>query len=389
MSALVASRLVGQSPMFPAERMPLRPLPTARVRWLLRAAFSVPYVTLAVLSALSMSTPLLERTGNQATFDRATAAIDAGVVQAIGQLYPLLSGVLLRFIPFGVHGAAVLGGVAAGVLLQLLAQAMLRRGIPMRKVVVFTVALGANPLYAFVALNDLQAFLGIALFALAITDMVRFFAHGDTQAGFRAGLSLMVSTLVDPMGLVYVIIVLLTAPLLELARSGQHGARRANTMVLMFPSVAVTVSVAVLDLIVLRDPFAALRRTVHVSGARLAEMQQAFSTFDGLLLVTMVVAGCGLALLVRRPGAIVIVIALFGGLVFGYAIGLIPFASAGNTFVTMLAVAIAILPRASSRVTSALVLVIAALQVPLAWVGAFQREVVVEWMPALVAVVSA
>jgi hypothetical protein len=357
------------------------------VRWLLRAAFAVPYVVLALIAAQTTPTTLLGLTGNQATLDRATTALDGGVVQAIGQLYPLLSGVLLRFMPFGAQGAAVLGGVVAGVLLQLLAQDMRRRGLRMREVVAFTIALGANPLYAFVALNDLQAFLGIALFALAVVDMVRFFAWGDTQAGFRAGLALMLSTLVDPMGFVYLAIAALAAPVLDLARHEQRGIRRANVLVLVFPSVAVALSTAVLDTMVLHDPFAALRGTIDVSGQRLAGLQHLFATADGLLLVAMVVAGATLALLVGRPGAVALVVALFGGIIGGYAIGLVPVAAAGNVFVTMLGVAIAILPPVQGRVTSTLVVVLAVLQVPLAWAAAFQREVVVEWMHALVAVV--
>ncbi|WP_229085080.1 hypothetical protein [Curtobacterium sp. GD1] len=388
MTVSVPRRIVVPTPARSVPRAALRPLPATTTRWLLRAAFALPYVTVALLTVGAATTPQLAATGNQATLDRATAALDGGVVQAIGQLYPLLSGVLLRFLPFGVHGAAVLGGVAAGVFLQVLAQAMLRRGVRMRKVVVFTVALGANPLYAFVALNDLQAFLGIALFAVALTDMVRFSSYGDTQAGFRAGLSLMLSTLLDPMGLVYVVVAAVTVPLLEVARQGQHGLRRANTMVLVFPSVAVLGSVAVLDLLVLRDPFAALRRTVSLDTQRLAVLDHLFTSFDGLLLGAMVLAGCLLALLVHRPGAIAIVFALFAGILAGYAIGLIPAATAGNTFVTMLAVAVAILPRATTRTTSMLITVLAALQIPLAWAAAFQREVVLEWMHVLVAAVA-
>jgi hypothetical protein len=364
----------------------LRPLPPVAVRWMLRAAFALPYVLLAVITSRIDTTPLLGLTGNQATLDRASAALDGGVVQAIGQLYPLLSGVLLRFMPFGVDGAAVLGGVVAGVLLQLLAQDMLRRGLRKREVVAFTIALGANPLYAFVALNDLQAFLGIALFALAVVDMVRFFAWGDTQAGFRAGLALMLSTLLDPMGFLYVAIAALAAPVLDLARHGQHGVRRANVLVLVFPSAAVALSTAALDLMVLHDPFAALRGTISVSEERIAGLQHLFSSADGLLLVAMLVAGSTLALLVRRPGAIALVAALFVGTIGGYAVGLVPVAAAGNVFVTMLSVAIAILPPVEGRVASTLVVVLAVLQVPLAWVAAFQRQVVVEWMHALVAV---
>ncbi len=365
----------------------LRPLPPVALRWLLRAAFALPYVVLALVAARGTPTLSLGLTGNQVTFDRATAALDGGVVQAIGQLWPLLSGVLLRFMPFGVQGAAVLGGIAAGVLLQLLAQDMLRRGLRMREVVAFTIALGANPLYAFLALDDLQAFLGIALFALAVVDMVRFFAWGDTQAGFRAGLALMLSTLVDPMGFVYVGIAALAAPLLDLARHDQRGIRRANVLVLVFPSLAVALSTAVLDLMVLHDPFAALRGTIHVSEQRLDAVRHLFATADGLLLVAMLVAGATLALLVRRPGAIALVAALFVGTMGGYAIGLVPVATAGNVFVTMLSVAIAILPPVEGRVTSTLVVVLAVLQVPLAWAAASERQVVVEWMHAVTAVV--
>ncbi|MCS6521973.1 hypothetical protein [Curtobacterium citreum] len=55
---------------------------------------------------------------------------------------------------------------------------------------------------------------------------------------------------------------------------------------------------------------------------------------------------------------------------------------------TMLSVAIAILPPVQSRLTGVLVVVLAVLQVPLAWAASSQREVVVEWMHALVAAVS-
>lgn len=371
------------------EPVPARPAPPSRLspgaaRWLLRAALALPYVVLAVVAVRVPTTTLLGLTGNEATLDRARAAVDGGVVQAIGQLYPLVSGVLLRFMPFGVDGAAVVGGVAAGMLLQFLAQEMRQRGLPMRHVVAFTIALGANPLYAFVALNDLQAFLGIALFALAVVRMVRFFAWGDTQAGFRAGLALMLCTLVDPMGFVYVVIAALAAPLLDLARQGQRGIRRANVMVVVFPSIAVALSMGFLDLVVLHDPFAALRGAISITGERLTGLQHLFATADGVLLIAMLVAGAALALLAGRPGAIVLVVALFAGVIGEYAIGLVPVASAGNVFVTTLSVAIAILPRVEGRLASWLVLVLAILQVPLAWVAASQREVVVVWMQALV-----
>ncbi|MGU3411727.1 hypothetical protein ACLBWP_16625 [Microbacterium sp. M1A1_1b] len=364
------------------------PLPAVWVRWVVRLVLAAPFVVLALVVSRAPTTPLLLLTGNEITFDRASTALDGGVVQAIGQLYPLLSGVVLRIMPFGVHGAAVLGGVVAGIVLQVLAQAMVRRGLPMRKVVVFTIALGANPLFAFVALNDLQAFVGIVLFALALTDLVRFSANSDTQAGFRAGLVLMASTLVDPMGLVYLVVAAIAVPLVDLARQGQRGARAANTLVVVFPSVAVLVSMMVLDLIVMRDPFAALRTTIVVDGSRVSDVLRLFTTADGLLLVVMLVAGCALALLVGRPGAIGIVVALFAGILGGYVIGLIPPASAGNTFVTMMAVAIAIVPRATSRVTGGLVIALMVLQIPLAWAAASQRAVVVEWVHAIATVVQ-
>ena len=197
----------------------------------------------------------------------------------------------------------------------------------------------------------------------------------------------MLSTLVDPMGFVYVGIAALAAPLLALARPDQRGIRRANVLVLVFPSLAVALSTAVLDLMVLHGPFGALRGAISVSEGRLDGLRHLFATADGLLLVAMLVAGATLALLVRRPGAIGLVAALFVGTVGGYAIGLVPVATAGNVFVTMLSVAIAILPPVEGRVTSTLVVVLAVLQVPLAWAAASERQVVVEWMHAVVAVV--
>jgi predicted small integral membrane protein len=54
----------------------------------------------------------------------------------------------------------------------------------------------------------------------------------------------------------------------------------------------------------------------------------------------------------------------------------------------MVAVAVAILPRATTRTTSVLITVLAALHIPLAWAAAFQREVVLGWMHVLVTAVA-
>ena len=121
MTVSVPRRIVVPTPARSVPRAALRPLPATMARWLLRAAFALQYVTVALLTVGAATTPQLAATGNYATPDRAPVALDGGVVQAIGQLYPLLSGVLLRFLPFGVHGAAVLGRLAAGVFLQVLA----------------------------------------------------------------------------------------------------------------------------------------------------------------------------------------------------------------------------------------------------------------------------
>ena len=66
-----------------------------------------------------------------------------------------------------------------------------------------------------------------------------------------------------------------------------------------------------------------------------------------------------------------------------FVLGLIPSGSAGNTFILMTMMAIALIPTPRRRLLISLVDSVAALLVGVAWLTAFNRPIVVEWMNAV------
>jgi hypothetical protein len=122
-----------------------------------------------------------------------------------------------------------------------------------------------------------------------------------------------------------------------------------------------------------------------VAGApeRLASLGDALISMNGLFLVAPVLSAWLIALIVRRPGSILVSSLVFGAVLGAYVVGLIPPGSAGNTFILMTVMAIALIPTAKERVTTILVDIVAVLQIAIAWATAFNREIVVSWMTAI------
>ena len=114
----------------------------------------------------------------------------------------------------------------------------------------------------------------------------------------------------------------------------------------------------------------------HYDPARWAIVPSFVTTLNGFLLVAPMLSGWALALLVRRPGAILISTLLFAALIIGYVFDLIPANSAGNMFLIMTMMGIAILPAANTTRASILITVVAGAQIVIAWAAAFNRPIV-------------
>lgn len=352
-------------------------------RWLLRLALAAPFVVIALIehfssgltSGTTVNQDLLARV-EQIDWTRAD-------VSWVGSLYPPIGTVLASLIPGGTLGLGIAGAVVAGPFLQQMIEVMHQRRFPRIKATAFFIALAVNPLFAYTVTTNFEAFLGIAFFGVGAINMFRFIVNRNTQAGFRAGLLFMVSALSSTSGLVFIAVAGVTAPLLTLARRGQRGARASNILVILFPTLSTFVTVFFLQLVFLHRPFAVLTTQFTYDPTRWALFPQLVTTLNGFLILAPMLSGWALALLVRRPGAILISTFLFVALIFGYVFDLIPLNAAGNTFLIMTMMGIAILPAATTRRATTLITIVAGAQIIIAWAAAYNRPVVLDWMGSL------
>jgi hypothetical protein len=372
------------APVRSASRSRLGAYPADRVwRWTLRLALALPFVAVALLQATASGpphpTPNADLLARVAHLDWS----DAGAA-LIGTLYPPISTIIALFTPFGEAGLAVVGALVAGVLLQKMIEALVQRGLHPTAVVGFVVALAANPLFFYTATQNLPAFLGLSFFALAMDDLRRFAVRGDTQSGFRAGILLMLASLSDGGVILAVVVATVTAPLLSAGRTSERGIGFARAVVVLFPTLSAFGAVVLLDLLFLRRPLEGVAQLVSFDPSRLAIFPSLVTTHVGILLLAPVGCAWVLALLVRRPGAVVISLLLFASIVGGYLLGLVPPQSAGNAYILMLAVATALTPALRSAKAVLGLNLLLVLQVLIAWESGLERPIVLDWMMSLV-----
>jgi len=346
-------------------------------RWLIRALFSLPYLIFALVVASlgsgdSPNATLVDR-ALQVAWDRADA-------QWLGELFPPLSTLLAAFVPGGELSMSIIGAVSAGIFLQKLVEIMVQRRFPRSTIVILLIALALNPLFFYNATQNLAAFLGLVFFGLGLSHIVRFITWGNTESGFRVGLYFMIAVLTDVTALVYVTAAAVSAPFLRHRRVGEKGARRANALVILYPAAAALVSLAVLNTVFLRSPFAGATQTAFSDfGQRLTTAGEFFLTVEGALVIAPVISAWLIAIIVRRPGAIFISTLVFVAFIVGFALGLLPEGSTGNIFITMTLMAIALVPTARTRTTTALIDAVAVVQIAIAWAAALTSTALAVW----------
>ena len=354
----------------------------ASVRWLVRLAFSLPYLVVAIATTRGDE---LRVTPNQELIDRlARIRWDRADVTWVGDIYPPMSTLLAAVIPGGRLGLAIAGALIAGVFLQKMLEIMVHRRFTVTLTTLLLLALAANPLFAYTATENLPAFLGLAFFGLGVGSIVRFVAWGSTQSGFRAGILLMLAVLSDLSGLVYVLTAASAAPFLRLGRHGQPGARAANVLVIVYPTLAALAALVALNLVFLRDPLGAVGdQLVQGIPERFAALGPSLLSPGGALIAAPVLSAWVVALIVRRPGAILVSSLVFAAILAADVLGLVPPSSAGTTFILMTLLAIALIPTPRRRLLIALVDLVAVLQIAIAWTAAVNTPIVVAWMTTL------
>ena len=359
-------------------------------KWILRVLFAVPFLLVAWAAQYSPLDGTLT-TPNHALLEQiARIDWDRGDVAWIGDIFPPLSTLLAAAIPGGQTGLAIAGALIAGVFLQKILEIMVQRRFHIGTTIILMLALAANPLFAYTATQNFAAFLGLAFFGLGIADIVRFVAWGNTQSGFRAGLYLMLAVLSDLSGFLYVLTAAAAAPFLRLGRRHQPGARGANVLVIVFPTVAAIGAIVALNWIFVGSPLGTFgQRVLAGTPERFAGLGLLFTQPSGWLLVASVLSAWLIALVVRRPGSILVSTLVFIAILGSYTIGLIPAGSAGNTFLLMTLMAIALVPTRREFITVVLMDIVAVLQIVIAWATAFNRDIVLQWMHTLLTVFNA
>lgn len=384
MTAVVARHKVDRVPRFnPSSRVDLIPQDPL-LRWALRFALAMPYLLLAWIANATNATWTLNTPNQQVLHQLAAIDWNRADPEWIAAIYPPLSTLVAAAIPGGRAGLAVAGALVAGVFLQKLIEIMVQRRFPLSTAVIFTIAIAANPLFAYTALENFPAFLGLAFFGIAISDLVRFVAWRSTRSGFRAGMLLMLSTLSDLSGLVYVLTSALAAPFLRLARADEKGARWANVLVIVYPTVSALGAIFFLNWVFTGNVLTS-RGLEMFAGTpqRFAGVPGVLMSINGFFLIAPVICAWLMALIVRRPGAILVSSLVFIAVLGAHVVGLIPVGSAGNVYILTTVMAIALVPTAKERTTTAMVDIIALLHIPIAWGAAFNREIVMSWMAAV------
>ncbi|MBH0129105.1 hypothetical protein I6E56_01860 [Salinibacterium sp. NK8237] len=287
---------------------------------------------------------------------------------------------MAAFAPGGSLTLSLLGAISAGIFLQKIIEIMVQRRFPRSTIIILMSALALNPLFFYNATQNFAAFLGLLLFGLGLSHIVRFVAWGNTESGFRVGLYFMVAVLTDITALVYVTAAAVSAPFLTHRRSQEKGVRRANALVILYPAAAALLSLIVLNAVFLGSPFSSAMRTAFAEfGDRLVVALTFLTTFEGMWVIAPVVSAWLIAIIVRRPGAIIISSLVFVAIILGFALGLLPEGSTGNTFITMTLMAIALIPTARSRKTTTLIDLVSVLQFVIAWAAALTSTALAAW----------
>lgn len=284
-----------------ADRYPARPAE----RWLLRIALAMPYVLIAVIAdarGIASTTNL--------TLDAVGARIDWGAddLSFVSDVYPPIPTILASILPAGAVWQGVLGALCAGIVLQLLAERVLQRGVSLGLAALLIASVGATPPFIYLATQDLVAFVGLAMFAVALSGLLRFAVDGDTEGGFQCGLALGVAAMCDPATILFAACMAMAAPLIAWRRyRGQPGAALATVIIVTFPTAAAIAGWAFVEWRFTGSAFHSLRAGddfLAFPGGWWATVERELREMGTRIIVTPVFVVAAVLIAVRRPTAL-------------------------------------------------------------------------------------
>jgi hypothetical protein len=350
------------------------------LRWGVRLVMALPFAAVAVWFDVASGGDWAG-TANGALAERvADLPWGSADVSAIAALYPIITSVMAVLIPGGALGLGIAGALVAGILLQLIIQSMQRKDFPFPVRLVFILTLALTPMFAYVVTTSFEAVLGLSFFGLGMIDLVRFVTYANTQAGFRAGLLFACSALSDSTGLFVAIVAGVAASFLVRSRASS---RLANVIVVVFPTLALLGALILLGIAFRLGPLAMIRGSLVWDPARAAAVAETLLSPSGLLYLAPTLVVILTAIVLRYPGVGLVAPVMTGMILVAFVVGLTPPGLAGINYVLMLLLAIAVVPRPTTRAMVVIVCMTSAVLWGIGWAQAFDTDAVSGWMGVL------
>lgn len=360
----------GRAPRYPS---------SAWLRWGVRLAIG------AALAAVALWYDTAAAHDWSATANGALAAQVEGLhlsadVRAVGQLYPPLTSLAALVIPGGALGLGIAGSFVAGILVQLIAQAVARKGYRLPFAAMLAAFIVLTPMFGFLVTTNFEAAVGLTFFGIGMIDAVRFATYANTQAGFRAGLLFAAAAMSDSTMMVAAVVAACTTTLVVQSRSR---ARVANAAVVAFPTVALFGSLAALGTAFGAGPLSMIRGDLRWQPERWDAFWATFLAPTGWIFIAPVVLMVIASFILGYPGTAALAVLLTASTVLAFMIGLTPTGAAGGTYVLLVLLAVAIVPEPRGPAQRTGIAAIALVLTVLGWLAAFTRVYPTAWMSVL------
>ncbi|HWI31176.1 MAG TPA: hypothetical protein VNT50_06780 [Microbacterium sp.] len=349
----------------------------AWLRWGLRLLAAMPFIALAIAYETA-SAGDWSATANGALAER-VSHLPWGTpdVAAMGELYPPISNLLAVIIPGGAFGLGIAGSLVAGLLIQLVIQSMQRKHFPRGVRVIFILTLAITPIFAYIATTNFESIVGLTFFGIGMLDLVRFITYANTQAGFRAGLLFACSAFTDSTGLLAALVAASAGTFIIQSRPG---ARFANAIVVVFPTIALMGALALLGVVFGVGPLAMIRGNLQWNANLASDFLAYLGTPQGLVFLAPTIVVVITAIVMRFPGVALVGVLLTAMTVIAFIVGLTPPGMAGNSYILLLLLVVAIVPTATTLRHALLTCTTSIVLWGIGWVSSFQRDVIAAWI---------
>jgi hypothetical protein len=299
----------------------------------------------------------------------------------IADLFPLIPMIIASLFKSAL-ALSLAGAVITGWFLHAVIEAMQQKRIPPWLQLFFILALALNPIMFYNATQNFSMFLAMSAFGVGVIHMVRFIEWGSTYDGFQAGGLFALAALSDSHGILYILMAALTIPLLKWYRKGQNGAGYSTLVVLLFPAFSAIFSIIIVSWLVTgANPIEVLEGVV---GSLVEDVNNRSAIeWDSWMLAIFAVPVTLVwffTRMLRRPGAIIAMLAIAAVQLSTVYYGIAGASSTGISYLILTTLALAMLSQHRTAALNITAGVAAQIQICLTWILAGQSNVLGPWM---------